>query len=140
MNETNILLSICTRCRDGREHIYETRGGRRLAEKFMKYVDKHTSLALRGVHCMSQCKRPCVVSFTGSEHFTYSFGDLDPECPSVVRALQEFAELFQNAPEGFVLRSERPKVLRAGILGRYPPIKTNSDLVLNLTEKSFDKG
>ena len=140
MNETNILLSICTRCRDGREHIYETRGGTRLAEKFMKYVDKHTSLALRGVHCMSQCKRPCVVSFTGSEHFTYSFGDLDPECPSVVRALQEFAELFQNAPEGFVLRSDRPKVLRAGILGRYPPIKTNSDLVLNLTEKSFDKG
>ena len=140
MNKTNILLSICTRCRDGREHIYETRGGTRLAEKFMKYVDKHTSLALRGVHCMSQCKRPCVVSFTGSEHFTYSFGDLDPECPSVVRALQEFAELFQNAPEGFVLRSDRPKVLRAGILGRYPPIKTNSDLVLNLTEKSFDKG
>ena len=140
MNETNILLSICTRCRDGREHIYETRGGRRLAEKFMKYVDKHTSLALRGVHCMSQCKRPCVVSFTGSEHFTYSFGDLDPECPSVVRALQEFAELFQNAPEGFVLRSDRPKILRAGILGRYPPIKTNSDLVLNLTEKYSDKG
>ena len=140
MNETNILLSICTRCRDGREHIYETRGGTRLAEKFMKYVDKHTSLALRGVHCMSQCKRPCVVSFTGSERFTYSFGDLDPECPSVVRALQEFAELFQNAPEGFVLRSDRPKVLRAGILGRYPPIKTNSDLVLNLAKKYSDEG
>ena len=140
MNETNILLSICTRCRDGREHIYETRGGTRLAEKFMKYVDKHTSLALRGVHCMSQCKRPCVVSFTGSEHFTYSFGDLDPECPSVVRALQEFAELFQNAPEGFVLRSDRPKVLRASILGRYAPIKTNSDLVLNLAEKYSDEG
>ena len=140
MNKTKILLSICTRCRDGREHIYETRGGTRLAEKFMKYVDKHTSLALRGVHCMSPCIRPCVVSFTGSEHFTYSFGDLDPECPSVVRALQEFAELFQNAPEGFVLRSDRPKVLRAGILGRYPPIKTNSDLVLNLAEKYSDEG
>lgn len=112
----------------------------RLAEKFMKYVDKHTSLALRGVHCMSQCKRPCVVSFTGSEHFTYSFGDLDPECSQHVRALQEFADLFQNAPEGFVLRSDRPKVLRAGILGRYPPIKTNSDLVLNLAEKYSDEG
>ena len=140
MNETNILLSICTRCRDGREHIYETRGGARLAEKFMKYAGEHNSLALRGVHCMSQCKRPCVVSFAGAEHFTYSFGDLDPECSQHVRALQEFAELFQNAPEGFVLRSDRPKVLRACILGRYPPIKTNSDLVLNLTEKSFDKG
>ena len=88
MNKTNTLLSICTRCRDGREHIYGTRGGARLAEKFMKYVDKHTSLALRGVHCMSQCKRPCVVSFAGAEHFTYSFGDLDPECPQDVRALQ----------------------------------------------------
>ena len=52
----------------------------------------------------------------------------------------EFAELFLNAPEGFVLRSDRPKVLRAGILGRYPPIKTNSDLVLNLAEKYSDEG
>ncbi len=89
---------------------------------------------------MSQCKRPCVEFVAGEEHFTYSVGDLDPECPQHVMALQEFSELFQNAPEGFVLRSERPKVLRAGILGRSPPIKTNSDLVFNLTEKSFDKG
>ena len=140
MNKTNTLLSICTRCRDGREHIYGTRGGTRLAEKFIKYAGEHNSLALRGVHCMSQCKRPCVVSFAGTEHFTYSFGDLDPECPQDVRALQEFAELFLNAPEGFVLRSDRPKVLRAGIRGRYPPIKTNSDLVLNFTEKYSNKG
>ena len=75
MNKTNTLLSICTRCRDGREHIYGTRGGARLAEKFMKYAGEHNGLALRGVHCMSQCKRPCVVSFAGTEHFTYSFGD-----------------------------------------------------------------
>ena len=82
----------------------------------------------------------CIRDSAGTEHFTYSFGDLDPECPQDVRALQEFAELFLNAPEGFVLRSDRPKVLRAGILGRYPPIKTNSDLVLNLAEKYSDEG
>ena len=140
MKKTNTLLSICTRCRDGREDMHENRGGTRLAEEFMKRATEQIGFSVRGVYCMSQCKRPCVVSFTSPDYFTYSFGDLDPECPSVVRALQEFAELFQNAPEGFVLRSDRPKVLRAGILGRYPPIKTNSDLVLNLAEKYSDEG
>ena len=36
MKKTNTLLSICTRCRDGREDMHENRGGTRLAEEFMK--------------------------------------------------------------------------------------------------------
>ena len=35
MKKTNTLLSICTRCRDGREDMRENRGGTRLAEEFM---------------------------------------------------------------------------------------------------------
>ena len=135
MNKTNILLSICTRCRDGREHIYETRGGARLAEKVMKYAGEQIGFSVRGVYCMSQCKRPCVVSFTAADYFTYSFGDLDPECSEHIDALFTFAEMYASAPEGFVLRNDRPEVLRAGILGRYPPIKTASELVSTLSKK-----
>ena len=135
MNKTNILLSICTRCRDGREDINENRGGTRLAEEFMKRATEQIGFSVRGVYCMSQCKRPCVVSFTAADYFTYSFGDLDPECSEHIDALFTFAEMYASAPEGFVLRNDRPEVLRAGILGRYPPIKTASELVSTLSKK-----
>ena len=135
MKKTNTLLSICTRCRDGREDMRENRGGTRLAEEFMKRATEQIGFSVRGVYCMSQCKRPCVVSFTAADYFTYSFGDLDPECSEHIDALFTFAEMYANAPEGFVLRNDRPEVLRAGILGRYPPIKTASELVSTLSKK-----
>ena len=81
---------------------------------------------------MSQCKRSCVVSFTARDRFTYTFGDLDPENPGDLDAIFNFAKMYKNAPEGFVLRNDRPKVMRAGILGRFPPIETTSDLVSTL--------
>ena len=62
-------------------------------------------------------------------------GDLDPECSEHIDALFTFAEMYANAPEKFVLRNDRPEVLRAGILGRYPPIKTASELVSTLSKK-----
>ena len=135
MNKTNILLSICTRCRDGREDMYENRGGTRLAKEFMKRANEQIGFSVRGVYCMSQCKRPCVGSITAADYFTYSFGDLDPECSEHIDALFAFAEMYASAPEGFVLRNDRPEVLRAGILGRYPPIKTASELVSTLLKK-----
>ena len=75
-------------------------------------------------------------SFTAADYFTYSFGDLDPECSEHIDALFTFAEIYASAPEGFVLRNDRPEVLRAGILGRYPPIKTASELVSTLSSDS----
>ena len=135
MNKSHLLLSICTRCRGGREDINESRGGTRLAKEFMQRATEQSDFSVRGVYCMSQCKRPCVVSFTAPDYFTYSFGDLDPECPEHIDALFTFAEMYASAPEGFVLRNDRPEVLRAGILGRYPPIKTASKLVSILSKK-----
>ena len=115
--------------------MHEIRGGTRLAEEFMKRATEQIGFSVRGVYCMSQCKRPCVVSFTAADYFTYSFGDLDPECSEHIDALFTFAEMYASAPEGFVLRNDRPEVLRAGILGRYPPIKTASELVSILSKK-----
>ena len=75
---------------------------------------------LRDVRCMSQCKRPCVVAFSGEGRFTYLFGDLDPahDAPAVLDA---FA-LYCARADGFMERFERPEVLQAGILGRVPPL------------------
>jgi len=69
---------------------------------------------------MSQCKRPCVVAFSGEGRFTYLFGDLDP-ARDAAAVLDAFA-LYTARPDGFMERFERPEALQAGILGRVPPL------------------
>ena len=85
---------------------------------------------------MSQCKRPCAIALSGSERFTYVFGDLDPDTPGHVDALLALSSLYLEAPEGFLRRGERPEPLRAGILGRLPPSNTTSDLVTPLLKEA----
>jgi predicted metal-binding protein len=79
---------------------------------------------LRDVRCMSQCKRPCVVAFSGEGRFTYLFGDLNP-ARDAAAVLEAFA-LYRTRPDGFMERFERPEVMRAGILGRVPPLTTGA--------------
>ncbi|MFN4100331.1 MAG: DUF1636 family protein [Pararhodobacter sp.] len=126
------ILSLCLRCRDGREarHAGE-RGGARLAGAVVAAVQREggSSVGLRGVECMSQCKRACIVSLTAPGAFTYLFGDLDPEDPAHLRAILDVIPLYLAAPEGFLTRDARPGPLRAGILGRLPPFGSASDLV-----------
>ena len=127
-------LSICLTCRDGREaERGDIRGGTRLAGAVCDLVAQQGCDAdLRGVRCMSQCKRSCVVSLTAPGAFTYVFGDLDPEAPAHTRAILDLIPLYRAAPEGVPRRDARPEPLRASILGRLPPIGTASELVTEL--------
>ena len=71
------ILSICTRCRDGHEAEYDsTRGGTRLATSVLTRAKKSLDqpFDLRGVACMSQCKRPCISAVSASGCFSYIFG------------------------------------------------------------------
>lgn len=128
-------LSICLSCRDGREGDHDhVRGGTRLAQAVCDAAARQgCHAALRGVRCMSQCKRPCIVSLTAPGAFTYVFGDLDPDDPAHVQAIIDLIPQFCAAPEGFVTRDARPEPLRASILGRLPPLGTASDLVTPLS-------
>jgi predicted metal-binding protein len=121
-------LSICFRCKpEGWPGVADARRpGADLAdaigaEATRRGIDQEV---LRDVRCMSQCKRPCVVAFSGEGRFTYLFGDLDParDAPAVLDA---FA-LYRTRPDGFMERFERPEVLQAGILGRVPPLTTGA--------------
>ena len=84
-------------------------------------------IRLRGVNCMSNCKRPCTIALSGPGRFTYLFGDLDPtlHVGDVLSVVAAYAE----AEGGFLPRPARPEVLRAGILGRIPPLGFVDDLV-----------
>jgi predicted metal-binding protein len=134
MIDERAVLSICMTCRDGREAETGTRGGARLAEAIYARIDALTAagVTLRGVKCMSQCKRPCIVSLSQNDKFTYVFGDLAPDETAPTDALLELVERYNNAPDGFLERKDRPEHLQANILGRFPPTRSASPLVSSL--------
>ena len=123
-------LSICLKCKDGRESIENTRGGKRLGYKLLKST-KRNEFKLRGVKCMSQCKRPCIMSLTSENCFTYIFGDLDPNINNQIDSIIKFVSIYRTKNEGFVTRHERPELLRTNILGRLPPLISKSTLIDN---------
>lgn len=128
------VLSVCLTCRDGREAEREgARGGARLAAAILAAARRRPREAgFRGVRCMSQCKRPCVVALAAPGAFTYVFGDLDPEDPAHVAAVLDLLPRYRAAPEGLLARDARPEPLRGSILGRLPPEGSSSDLVVFL--------
>jgi predicted metal-binding protein len=134
MHDETPVLSICTTYRDGLETSDCLRGGARLAQHILaRNVDLTTAIVkLRGVRCISQCKRPCIASLCGHGRFSYIFGDLDPERSDHVDALLELIARYRTAPEGFLERQDRPKLLRANILGRLPPLSSASQIVTHL--------
>ena len=125
-------LSICLSCRDGREEFYMTRGGRRFAKKLLNKISLKKHVNLRGVNCMSNCKRACTISLTAKKSFTYVFGDIDPENSEYSESLIELVSRYSSSSEGFLRRSDRPLLFQSSILGRLPPIQSNSAIVTNL--------
>ena len=117
--------------RGGREAETGAFGGSRIAEAIHAQIGEQpaTGVTLRGVKCMSQCKRPCIVSLSQNDKFTYVFGDLNLHESAQTEALIELVEVYNKAPEGFLKRRDRPELLRANILGRFPPIRSASPLV-----------
>jgi len=127
-------LSICLRCRDGRENRntdLDQRGGRRLAQLVADAFPDSTAarwgIRLRGVNCMSNCNRSCTIALSAPGRFTYLFGDLDPTLHA--GDVLSVAAAYAEAEGGYLPRPVRPKVLRAGILGRIPPLGFAGDPV-----------
>ena len=126
------LLSICVTCRDNREEIYGERGGARLARKVHEDLGNKKLVKLRGVECMSNCKRACILSLTSLNGFTYMFGDIDPNKSECVKSLKDLISTYKSRPAGFLRRRERPESFRSNIVGRLPPINSKHIIVKKL--------
>ena len=131
-------LSICLSCRDGREEFYMTRGGRRFAKELLNNSSLKKHVHLRGVNCMSNCKRACTISLTAKKSFTYVFRDIDPENSEYSESLIELVSKYILSSEGFLRRRDRPMLFQSSILGRLPPIQCNSEIVTNLNNGFTD--
>ncbi len=126
------LLSVCLTCRDNREEIYGDRGGTRLARKVHQELGNNKLVKLRGVECMSNCKRACILSLTSLNGFTYMFGDIDPNRYEYVKSLKDLISTYKSRPAGYLRRRERPESYRSNILGRLPPINSEHLIVKKL--------
>ena len=126
------LLSICVTCRDNREEIYGERGGARLARKAHQELGNKKLVKIRGVECMSNCKRACILSLTSLNGFTYMFGDIDPNRSEYVKSLKDLISTYKSRPAGFLRRRERPESFRSNIIGRFPPINSKHLVVKKL--------
>ena len=129
MANKEIVLSVCIKCKDNKESIFKTRGGKRLSEKVLSKIKRIDNINFREVSCMSQCKRGCVFSITAEDCFTYVFGDMDPSKENYVNELLNLISIYSLAEEGFMRRRDRPEIFRSNILGRLPPINTQSKIV-----------
>ena len=126
------LLSVCLTCRDNREEIYGDRGGTRLARKVHQELGNNNLVKLRGVECMSNCKRACILSLTSLNGFTYMFGDIDPNRSEYVKSLKDLISSYKSRSAGYLRRKERPESYRSNILGRLPPINSKHLIVKKL--------
>jgi predicted metal-binding protein len=129
--QTRTSLDVCVRCRPPG---WEGADGDRPGARFAAAIDAEIAargfrgVGRRDLYCASQCKRPCVVAFAGDGKFAFLFGDLDParDAAAVVDAFL----LYRSRADGLIERAERPPVLRAGILGRIPPLGWQGPLVV----------
>ena len=126
------VSSICVTCRDNREDIHGDRGGARLARKVHQELGNNNVVKLRGVECMSNCKRACILSLTSLNGFTYMFGDIDPNRSEYVKSLKDLISTYKSRPAGYLRRRERPESYRSNILGRLPPINSKHLIVKKL--------
>lgn len=79
------------------------------------------NVRIRGVACMTGCNRACTVTFQAAGKYLYYFGDLAADSETAEHILA-CAQLHAAAPDGTLLRNDRPARLRNGILARIPPL------------------
>ncbi|MCX7380055.1 MAG: DUF1636 domain-containing protein [Alphaproteobacteria bacterium] len=116
------VVLVCTRCRSAIHDPDRPRCGTTLLEAVQDAAKSDPALRVQGVACMSGCTRACVAAVLGPDKVGYLFGDLAPGNTSAADLLR-MARLHEARPDGFVARADRPDRLRAGIIGRLPPLR-----------------
>ena len=120
----NHALVICEHCgfstdqdlQDGQS------GGTHLLNQLMPLYEtwsRKAELEIQTVGCLCICEHPCAIALTGSEKFTYLFGDLPPlECAA---DLLTACELYLDSKNGWVDGSCLPITLKPRRIARIPP-------------------
>ncbi|NER97175.1 MAG: DUF1636 domain-containing protein [Symploca sp. SIO1B1] len=123
-------LFVCTTCastwKEGKR--VGVSGGQKLLEQLSHLHqdwDLQAEFSIKPVECMSACSRPCAISFAAMSKYTYVFGGLataEETLPTISTAVLNCASLYYAKADGLLPWSERPELLKKGILARIPPL------------------
>ncbi|MGD1850778.1 MAG: DUF1636 domain-containing protein [Cyanophyceae cyanobacterium] len=130
--EPATTLFVCTTCASTwhKGQRVGTSGGDRLFTALQKKYDQlpedqRRSLKLEPTACMSACSHACAVSFSAPGKHQYLFGDLPhdgEEVDAVCDAVFECASLYGSKADGMMGWSDRPDLLKRGVIARVPPV------------------
>lgn len=104
-------IVVCSTCEGVGGKAFAEALRRELARRAMAYeVQEHD--------CMSNCARPLSVAFAAPGKATYLFADIAPETD--MADTLAFAQLYADAPDGWIEDARPAGRLRFCLLGRVP--------------------
>ncbi len=129
--EKETIVYVCSTCRpDGFTGEDNERPGaifwRQLADR-VKERGLKGKVTVKGIECLSVCKRPCTVAVSGGDKFTYVVGDLETEAD--IDPVIDFAVLYGDAPDGITVWRERPEKVRKNTVARVPSFRQVQPLI-----------
>jgi predicted metal-binding protein len=123
MPDRQTSIHICIICRNaGDPQDAGERPGARLYRALLQAVARRDApVELIPVECLSVCKRPCTIGFSGAGKWTYVYGDFAPDEASA-EAILDAATLYAATPDGLIPWRQRPDALKKGVVARIPPL------------------
>jgi predicted metal-binding protein len=133
MPDRQTSIHICITCRNiacrnipcpdpGEASVAGERPGARLYRALREAAARRDApVELIPVECLSVCKRPCTIGFSGAGKWTYVYGDFAPDEASA-EAILDAAMLYAATPDGLIPWRQRPDALKKGVVARIPPL------------------
>ncbi|MBV8763463.1 MAG: DUF1636 domain-containing protein [Hyphomicrobiales bacterium] len=119
-------IHICVTCRNaGDPEDAPERPGARLYRMLRQAATRRGApVELIPVECLSVCKRPCTIGFSGPGKWTYVYGDFAPDEASA-EVILDAAKLYAATPDGLIPWRQRPSALKKGVVARIPPLASH---------------
>ncbi len=123
-------IFVCQSCagnwQDGRQ--VGDSGGYLLHQELVARLPEHPASAqfqVRAVKCMGACNRPCAIAFAAAGKSTYLFGDINhsQSLTEMSESILECASLYHDKSDGVMKWSERPDMLKKGVVGIIPSVE-----------------
>ncbi|MBV8961642.1 MAG: DUF1636 domain-containing protein [Hyphomicrobiales bacterium] len=116
-------IHVCITCRNaGDAEDAGERPGARLYRALRESATRRDApVELIPVECLSVCKRPCTIGFSGAGKWTYVYGDFAADEVSA-NAILDAAALYAATPDGLIPWRLRPDALKKGVVARIPPL------------------
>lgn len=110
-------LLVCVNCRAEGEVEGEPRAGRRLHDALSAQAGD--DIRVVGVECLSVCKRPVTIGFSGEGKWTYLYGEFGLDQTDEILAT---ARLYGETQDGLIPWKSRPAAFKQGVVVRIPPL------------------